>query len=254
MKKHTVQPIKDIKDIEKINKYLKENNYKGYVLWQTGLNTGLRVIDIIRLNVGDVANKKYLNVIEQKTQKTKRFPIVDNLQKILNDYCKGRSSDEPLFTNQFNKKRLNRKTAWRFIVEGCKKAGISENVGTHTMRKTFGYHHYKQFHDAVILQKIFNHSSLRITLIYIGVEQDEIDASYNSFTYKVKKKEPKVSIDTDIKKSIEKLTNICQKLENKISEKSTNKVIVFLKNYLNNGGIKHKEFAELALSYIGAEE
>ena len=51
MKKHTVQPIKDVKDIEKINKYLKENNYKGYVLWQIGLNTGLRVIDIIRLNI-----------------------------------------------------------------------------------------------------------------------------------------------------------------------------------------------------------
>ena len=49
------------------------------------------------------------------------------------------------------------------------------------MRKTFGYHHYKQFKDVVILQKIFNHSSPQITLRYIGIEQDQIDYSYSNF-------------------------------------------------------------------------
>ena len=67
------------------------------------------------------------------------------------------------------------------IREACKKAGLEEKVGTHTMRKTFGYHHYQQFKDVVLLQKIFNHSSPQITLRYIGVEQDEIDDSYKNF-------------------------------------------------------------------------
>ena len=49
------------------------------------------------------------------------------------------------------------------------------------MRKTFGYHHYKQFKDAVILQKIFSHSTPQITLRYIGIEQDQIDYSYSDF-------------------------------------------------------------------------
>ena len=49
------------------------------------------------------------------------------------------------------------------------------------MRKTFGYHHYKQYKDVVILQKIFNHSSQSITLRYIGIEQDDIDMSYQNF-------------------------------------------------------------------------
>ncbi len=62
-----------------------------------------------------------------------------------------------------------------------KNVGLNINVGTHTMRKTFGYHHYKQFNDVALLQKILNHSSPSITLRYISIYQEEIDSSYNSF-------------------------------------------------------------------------
>ena len=55
------------------------------------------------------------------------------------------------------------------------------NVGTHTMRKTFGYHHYQQFKDVAILQYILNHSSPSITLRYIGIEQDNIEATLQEF-------------------------------------------------------------------------
>ena len=70
---------------------------------------------------------------------------------------------------------------YRFLNEACEKLGISINVGTHTMRKTFGYHHYKQFNDIALLQKILNHSSPSITLRYIGIDQETIDISYNNF-------------------------------------------------------------------------
>ncbi len=62
-----------------------------------------------------------------------------------------------------------------------KNVGLNINVGTHTMRKTFGYHHYKQFNDVALLQKILNHSSPSITLRYISIYQEKIDSSYNSF-------------------------------------------------------------------------
>ena len=67
------------------------------------------------------------------------------------------------------------------FVNSCKEAGLQERVGTHTMRKTFGYHHYQKFKDVAMLQKIFNHSSPQITLRYIGIEQDQIDESYSNF-------------------------------------------------------------------------
>ena len=76
---------------------------------------------------------------------------------------------------------MERTAAYRIINLACKKIGIEGLIGTHTLRKTFGYHHYQKFKDVVILQKIFNHSSPFITLRYIGIEQDEIFQSYENF-------------------------------------------------------------------------
>ena len=62
----------------------------------------------------------------------------------------------------------------------CEKLGIEE-VGTHTLRKTFGYWHYQQYKDVAILQEIFNHSAPSITLRYIGINADIIDSSIDNF-------------------------------------------------------------------------
>jgi len=180
MKKHMAEPIRSKDDIHKIEKYLKEHNERDYVIWVLGLNSGLRVSDIVGLNVSDVVNQTHIYIIEKKTQKKKAFYINDKLKKVLESYTKGKKLDEPLFTG-VQGKRLNRSQVYRFIVHTCKELGIKAKVSTHTMRRTFGYHHYQKFKDAVILQKIFNHSSQRITLMYIGVEQDEIDSSYKNF-------------------------------------------------------------------------
>ena len=56
-------------------------------------------------------------------------------------------------------------------------------LGCHSMRKTFGYHYYKQTKDIALLQKIFNHSSPAITLAYIGIDQDRMDRAYTTFRY-----------------------------------------------------------------------
>lgn len=180
MKKHIAEPIKDKKDIKAVEQYLKEHNERDYVIWVLGLNSGLRVSDIVGLNVSDVVDKTHITIIEKKTQKRKSFYINDKLKKVLKSYTKGRDLDEPLFLGKFGK-RLDRKQVYRFLIDACNKIGIKSKVSTHTMRRTFGYHHYQQYKDAVILQKIFNHSSQRITLMYIGVTQDEIDWSYKNF-------------------------------------------------------------------------
>ena len=54
--------------------------------------------------------------------------------------------------------------AYNIIHSACREAGLNIVVGTHTMRKTFGYHHYKQNKDVAMLQMIFNHSNPRTTL------------------------------------------------------------------------------------------
>lgn len=107
-------------------------------------------------------------------------PLNDKLKSLIADFVKGKRDKEPLFKSMWGR-RYNRITAYYMIRDACKKVGLEERIGTHSMRKTFGYHHYQQFKDVALLQKIFNHSSQMITLRYIGIEQDQIDYTYNNF-------------------------------------------------------------------------
>ena len=145
-----------------------------------GINCGLRISDILALNVGDVRNKTYIQIIEKKTGKFKKFPINSKLKPLIDDFVKGKRDKEPLFKSYWGN-RINRINAYYILRDACKAVGLHEKVGTHTMRKTFGYHHYKQNNNIALLQRIFNHSSPQITLRYICIEQDEIDESYNNF-------------------------------------------------------------------------
>lgn len=160
--------------------YLAKKSKRDLLLFTIGTNCGLRISDIVALNVGDVRNKSHIRIVEKKTGKYKSFPINSKLKPMFEEYTKGKRSDEALFKTRFQN-RMDRFTAYRIIRKSCKLAGLPEKVGTHTMRKTFGYHHYQKFKDVAILQKIFNHSSPQVTLRYIGIEQDQIDESYTNF-------------------------------------------------------------------------
>ncbi len=58
--------------------------------------------------------------------------------------------------------------------------GIKDRIGTHTLRKTFGYHAYKMGMDLSVIQKLLNHASPSITLSYIGITRDDLDNVYLS--------------------------------------------------------------------------
>ena len=75
---------------------------------------------------------------------------------------------------------ISRVQAYRVLNETAKQIGLDE-IGTHTMRKTFGYHHYQTNKDIAILQEIFNHSAPSITLRYIGITDDMKDQSLKGF-------------------------------------------------------------------------
>lgn len=182
-----VQPIRDREKLEEMKFELKKKGIRDYMLFLTGINTGLRVSDIATLNVDDVRQKNgqmksHIILTEQKTKKTKRFPLCNTLFEELELYTKNMREGEYLFKSQKGKnKPITTTQAYRILKECSNKINIPE-VGTHTMRKTFGYFHYKQYRDVAILQQIFNHSSPNITLRYIGINQDEIDNSYRNFS------------------------------------------------------------------------
>lgn len=175
-----VEPIRKKQDIVSLENFLKKRGLRDLLLFVLGTNSGLRISDILALNVGDVKNKTHITIREKKTGKFKKFPINSKLKSIIFEYTKNKTNNEALFKTKFNN-RLERVGAYMILKNASQKAGIEENIGTHTLRKTFGYHHYKQFKDIAILQKIFNHSNPEVTLRYIGIEQSQIEESYSNF-------------------------------------------------------------------------
>ena len=177
-----VQPIRDKNKIEEIKSFLKQNGSRDLLLITMGINTGLRISDLLKLKVIEVRNKSHVEIKEQKTGKIKRFPLLGNLQSMIDEYTKGKLDNEYLFRSREGaNKPITRVMTYKIINNACRKAGIIDSIGTHTLRKTFGYHHYQQFHDVAILQYSLNHSSPSITLRYIGITQDNVENTLQQF-------------------------------------------------------------------------
>lgn len=147
----------------------------------------MRISDLLKLNRNDIRRadgnmKSHINIIEKKTKKVKKFPMCNGLYEEIEKYTRNMHPGEYLFKSQKGiNKPITGTQAYRILSVTAQHIGL-ENIGTHSMRKTFGYHHYQQFHDIAILQEILNHSSPSITLRYIGISQDEIDKSYFNFS------------------------------------------------------------------------
>lgn len=179
----TVQPIRDKKKLNAMKTLLKERNEKYYIMFRIGINVGLRVSDIISLKVSDVRAKEHITITEKKTSKTKRFLVPGTLQKDLADFIhkNNMADDEYLIqSRKGDNKPISRIQAYRILNDAAEQIGIDE-IGTHTMRKTFGYHWYQQNKDIAMLQDIFNHSAPSITLRYIGITDDMKDNSLRDF-------------------------------------------------------------------------
>ena len=181
-----VQPIRDKEKIEAMKKVLKGgSNLRDYVLFVLGINSGLRISDLLKLKVADVLGDKgkYQDRIvlrEKKTGKEKNFPLGKTVRKALDEYLVGRQcvASDWLFPSRQGNNSLTRQQAYNIINSAARAVGISEQIGTHTLRKTFGYHAYRQGMDISIIQKLLNHAAPSVTLAYIGITQDQLDDVY----------------------------------------------------------------------------
>ncbi|WP_049043272.1 site-specific integrase [Clostridium sporogenes] len=172
---NTVEPIRDMELIYDIADYLKLKNERDYVMFMVGINTGLRISDILNFRVRDIKDKDYFYIREKKTNKEKRMKIHKDLKIILNDYIKDKKDYEFLFKSKKGlNKPITRQRAYTILKDAAEEFGL-DSIGCHTLRKTFGYHLYKKTKDAITIKEILNHSSISVTLRYIGINQDRKD-------------------------------------------------------------------------------
>lgn len=176
-----VQPIRDLEKIKEIKEHLKQSNLRNYMMFVLGVNTGLRISDILPLTVGHVRDRDYISIIEKKTKKQKLMLITDTLKKDIALYLESKNDGEYLIKSREGiNKPITRKRAYQILKQIEGQVGLSE-LGTHTLRKTFGYHFYKRYKDLATLMDILNHSTERMTLRYIGVNQDAKDKKMKEF-------------------------------------------------------------------------
>jgi integrase len=180
-----VEPIRDPGKIAEIKKFLEQKRKRDELLFIMGINMALRIGDLLSLSVGDVQDDegqilRAIHLREQKTGKSKRLPINTSVKNALTNYLMERAGCnpmEPLFLSQKGG-ALSRSQAWRILKEAGESVGL-QNIGTHSLRKTFGYHVYKKSGgDLGLVQKLMNHAESKVTLRYIGIDGEKLDNTY----------------------------------------------------------------------------
>jgi integrase len=178
---NTVEPIRDLDIVAKIKWDLRRSSLRNYAFFVLGINTALRISDILKLKVGDLKQHE-LYIRTTKTGKEINLPISDYMRRELRLVMEGRADHEYLFPSRQKKKfdgirkSIDRSVAYRILNKAARKYGLNR-IGTHTLRKTFAYHHYKDKKNVAVLMDLLGHQDEYITLRYIGIAQDDINQS-----------------------------------------------------------------------------
>lgn len=183
------EPLKDEFEIELVRRMIREHTkepLRNLIIFNLGINNGIRTNDILKLKVKDVWNKEYTTIRESKTGKQREIRLnVANLQDDIKTYVGNMKWDDNtyLFRSYKNpNKPIQTVAIYRMFKRINEVSGNQlPHLTAHSMRRTFGYQYYKKTHDIVTLMKLFNHSKQAITLRYIGIEREEIRNSLRDF-------------------------------------------------------------------------
>ncbi len=176
-----VEPIRNEKDIKAIKQML-SSRPRDLALFVLGINTNLRASDLLRIHVGQVRDLKpmeELEIKEKKTGKARRFSLNKACVDAVNQYLasKPMEDEELLFTGQ--RGPLTVPSVNRLAKGWCHAINLKGNYGSHTLRKTFGYHQRVRFGVGLPeLMVAFNHSTQRQTLDYLCIQPEEVRSLY----------------------------------------------------------------------------
>ena len=185
-----VEPIRDRKKIAQIKNQLRgQGRLRDLLLFTIGINSALRISDLLQLQIGHFIDesgrpKRRFWIQEQKRGKRHEVYINNSIREALGEYLKVYTDivENPenfvFFNSKMNvySKPIKRGQAWKFIVSICCAVGLRGNFGTHSLRKTWGYHARLQGVDLALIMYKLNHASITYTKRYLGITDDELQA------------------------------------------------------------------------------
>lgn len=184
-----VEAVKTTEQRQQIEAHLVDQGAIYADIWKVGVNTALRISDLLSLTLDDVRaldpTQPALNIIEQKTGKPRKIVVNQTaltvMQRRLADYpdhvwlfqseAANRNRREP-------PKPINRRSVSRVFERVGQRIAPKVMLGTHSMRKTRGYAMHQAGRSIESIAKVLNHSSPAVTMRYIGLVQQDIDESY----------------------------------------------------------------------------
>ena len=195
------EEIKSMIDV--LNKHIEEAPdenkkqiaHRNKMLFLIGINLSLRISDLISLKWNfflkdDMSFRDFYKIQPKKTKKTGKFVTLyfnDVVKKVITEYVEQypiNNMDDFVFKSRKGNNAISERSVWKIIVDTALEAGIEKNIGTHSLRKTFGYHIWHNAEDKekalVMLMVIFNHSSIATTKKYIGIMNEEIESVFNN--------------------------------------------------------------------------
>ena len=174
-----VDPIRDVKQIEAMKGILANHSQRDLLFFVLGINTGMNISDLLSLKVEDVWDgtkpKEFIFIRDDRNNQDQAYYLNNRVSMILQAYLsQGKlNSQDYLFKSKKNNQPITRQQAYRIIHNASIEAGVTGNIGTHTLRKTFGYHALHKGIAISILMSIYHHQSPAETLRYLGIEKYE---------------------------------------------------------------------------------
>lgn len=174
-----VDPIREIKQIDAMKGILLQHSQRDLLFFVLGINTGIKINELLFLKVEDVWDgtkmKEFLLINNEQGEEKQAYYLNNRVKVVLHTYL-GQGEfehDDYLFKSKKNNQPITRQQAYRIIHNAAVEAGVTGNIGTHTLRKTFGYHALQKGIAISIIMSIYHHQSPAETLRYLGIEKYE---------------------------------------------------------------------------------
>jgi len=181
----SVAAVKTTDQISVVSHMLEKHGGEIYRdIWQLGLNLALRITDLLGLTYDDFDGSDTITVVEKKTGKSRIIKLNEKAQTIIARRSADNPNDQFVFQAKSNRaKSLNKPIARGSVARKFAEVGdiVGVHLGTHSMRKTRGYAMWKASVPLEVIARVLNHSSPAVTMRYIGLEQADINKTYDDF-------------------------------------------------------------------------
>ena len=145
---------------------------RDIVVIQLFLNTGLRISELVGLDMQDVCIDSKSITVTRKGGNKEVVYLNDKITEILSAHIatQPKQSTAPLFKNKHDE-RLSARMIQITLKDYCYKAGITKNITPHKLRSTFATHIYTQTKDIYATSYLLGHADINTTKRYADVNE-----------------------------------------------------------------------------------